>query len=285
MPSSAPSRGRRPGFSISVSEPKPDTSRPLIDVPYEKAIEAQRKRNLEDVRQRRNLKSGVTEERLLKDAKECGYSSVDVYWNDVVLKLPPLLRVYAKDPVRQQLFEPLLQKCLERALPDLLPNLVNLPNGGPGALRFVEGSDGKTRLVKGYDEIGQIGKTLDFVSYRDDCVIVFMHKYTRGRGGSQDNQAADMLGTLAAVRRNKGSIVSAVPGHKGKPVILIALGDGDYYQNERHAHPMSSMKEAAQECRRSGVAAWACASSDLGQLLGAVAPLKEPKAKAKALQA
>lgn len=53
---------------------------------------------LENARQRLAFKDGVDEETLLIDAKECGCSSVEEYWERYVLRLPPLLASYAENP-------------------------------------------------------------------------------------------------------------------------------------------------------------------------------------------
>ncbi len=247
--------------------------RPDIIVPFEEFIEECRQKNYEDVRNRQNLRDKFTDEFLLEDAQYAGHETVEEYWEKDVLRCRALVEHYSKNPAKQGIYEPLLEKHLNESIPDLLPNLKNLPNGGANALRFVKKPGGIIYLVKtGSGEVGErIGKSLDFVSYRDDCVIVLAHKYTGMSGGGQNLQGGDLLGTLEATR-GASKIVCMVPGHEGKPVILVAVADGDYYKKStEQGISLNDLQHEAKSRRRGkpDLFVWATSSKDLGRVLHA----------------
>ncbi len=69
---------------------------------YEKMTEEEKQaawlRNLEDARQRKNLREEFTDEVLLADAKDAGWNTVEEFWEADVLRVRPLLESYAVSP-------------------------------------------------------------------------------------------------------------------------------------------------------------------------------------------
>lgn len=123
---------------------------------------------------------------------------------------------FAKDPAKQNTTEIWVADLIKDNKD--IKEFEVLPKGGKGSIRI--GLDGNLIYnTKGFDIAT---KSIDYKFKFDGCVYYCTQKFTRGKGGSQDNQYKDVLEFLRL----------------GSRVILpntyfIAIVDGDYFTNEK----------------------------------------------------
>lgn len=128
---------------------------------------------------------------------------------------------FAKDPVRQNLYERLALDFL-RGLP-LLRDVAKLAAGGEKSLFVHKGILTLGENISRTRRADSKSKSIDFKftvkpigDRKHDIVCYAMHKYTEGEGGAQDNQYSDLRLFLYNCPRDRQEC-------------FIAFADGDYY--------------------------------------------------------
>ena len=114
---------------------------------------------------------------------------------------------FAKDPMKQNIAEKIQMILLKK----IYPEIKKLPNGGKNALYI---SNGKLSNKKGKST----AKSIDF-KYNE---VLFYAKYTKERGGAQDNQYNDCKNFIREAKKftcNK--------------YLFVLVIDGDYYDEEK----------------------------------------------------
>lgn len=139
-----------------------------------------------------------TESELLKQVQE----------NEVVASF------FAKDPAKQNITEQIVADIIKSN--EEVENFSVLSKSGKNSLRL----DDKGNLIKGNSGMKNT-KSVDYsFQYRGSQVLA-TQKFTRGTGGSQDNQCRDVIDFL-----KHGSL------REGKEQFMAIL-DGDYYSEEK----------------------------------------------------
>ena len=119
---------------------------------------------------------------------------------------------FAKRPGSTGLHEKVAAKWIAE-LPEV-SDFVSLPNGGKNSVKI--DSDGNLRRGAGKEVPG---KTLDFQWKSGGKTYYAMHKYTKERGGSQDNQFHEMR-----------ELMRRFQNCSDRSITLVVIVDGEYYQ-------------------------------------------------------
>ena len=144
-------------------------------------------------------------------------SKFDVWFtfDDVVLGInrdPIVASFFIKDPIKQNIYE-LSQLAYLKT--HGFPEVVRLNNGGKKSISIVDGE-----ITPGPHKKDQM-KSFDLKA----GMTYFVCKYTKGSGGAQDNQYADVLKALACVREYLAK-------HPSSPHSFIFILDGSYYDDK-----------------------------------------------------
>lgn len=117
---------------------------------------------------------------------------------------------FAKDPAKQNISEKYFAKVIKNI--DGVSNFENLPSN---TKVFVKNGE----IMQ--DEKRAIGiKSIDYSFYFKDALFICSQKYTKDRGGAQDNQFNDVVSFLV----NSRELKDAIP---------MALVDGNYYTENK----------------------------------------------------
>lgn len=133
---------------------------------------------------------------------------------------------FAVDPAKQKIHENIAAKHIKK-----LKNVQNFNQLSHGALSVLQGA-----VMSRVELLARGGtsraKTIDFMWITCGKRVYASHKYTRGEGGAQDNQYADMQ---QFIREARDSTL--------KDTIFIAIADGEYYNKSR----IDNLKSLANE--------------------------------------
>lgn len=140
-----------------------------------------------------------------------------------------LAATFAKDPGRQNFYQKQALKFLRTM--DVVKEAKELSAGGKNAWFVVNGEVGKKGKFK-KEELAAV-KSIDFkITLVDGTVILASHKYTKDKGGAQDNQKNDLLNFIRQAKAYKGKYV------------MMAIADGAYY---REAVIWGQLEHAARD--------------------------------------
>lgn len=204
---------------------------------YEAIIQQQWQHNAAEVR--KDLENNI---RNLREKIHNYATKFHVHPDDIRRKIETdilFANCFAKDPTKQTSHEQIAAHYISR-LP-FVNNFRKLPVNGKEAFYVAEGGE----IMAGTARQGHI-KTLDFTWQTNDFTCFATHKYTKNSGGAQDNQFADVLGTMH--RWSKGN---AQPN-----TVLFAILDGKYFTSEK-------MREVKQEMRLAKPMSFALPISEL----------------------
>ena len=138
-----------------------------------------------------------------------GYAHSDV--SKKILTDPIFAAHFAKVPNRTSFHQKMAAKWLKQ-LP-LVKHFAILPSHGANA--WYVSNDGDLRQDK------KVGKSLDFRWTTGERHCFAMHKYTKDKGGAQDNQLNEMIALLERFLKCSE-----------KDYVLIVIVDGVYYQGK-----------------------------------------------------
>lgn len=125
-----------------------------------------------------------------------------------------LASFFAKDSAKQNLTEQYVADIIRNN--SQVSNFEILSKGGKNSIRL----DGKGNIIKGNCSIKNT-KSVDFsFSYKGNEILA-TQKFTRGKGGSQDNQCRDVVDFLKCASLRNGT------------ERFMAILDGDYYTEEK----------------------------------------------------
>lgn len=149
-----------------------------------------------------------TENELIKQVKE----------NEVVASF------FAKDPAKQNLTEQIVADIVKNN--SEVSNFEVLSKSGKNSIRL----DSQGNLIKGNSSMKNT-KSVDYSFIYKGNEVLATQKFTRGKGGSQDNQCRDVIDFL-----KHGSI------RNGKEHFMAIL-DGDYYSENKMKELRDMFKE------------------------------------------
>ena len=122
------------------------------------------------------------------------------------------------------IIEPARQSFHEKAAADYIKkfsnvsNFENLPNSGENALVVHSGS-----ILPKKESQSNAGKTVDFEWDTHGYKCYASHKYTKDKGGAQDNQYKDLREFMKNSRENNDVKIK---------IRFFAICDGEYYQHK-----------------------------------------------------
>ncbi len=139
---------------------------------------------------------------------------------------PEIATFFAKDPAKQNEAETLVSELIKQN--PTINNFKVLPKAGIKSIRI--GIDGnfiygnKTQNNKTSNKIENATKSVDFYFEIDTDIYYCTQKFTRGAGGSQDNQCHDVINFLTYGSRNTSNDESRY---------FVAILDGDYFNSKK----------------------------------------------------
>jgi len=158
---------------------------------------------------------GWIEEKVIKQCRKYGWSFYQVVSS--IITDPIAASALAKEAKKQGVAERAQQEFLEHR--GITVN--RLYSSGPDAIRLLNGE-----LIYGPTQALTATKSMDFICQGNSLMDLIYAKYTEEAGGSQDNQARDVVHFLEEATRY-------VKTHDDK-VRFVALLDGGYYFKIMH---------------------------------------------------
>lgn len=156
------------------------------------------------------LKDYIDERKIRRAAEKRGVTPAEVL---AVIRDSRLYRAeFIKDLKRQNLYEKIAAEAIKN-----MPGVREFKHYGTNEVELV---DGVPRRRGGEQGAGaSSAKTVDFWWRRDGLEYFAAHKYTKERGGAQDNQYRDILAFVEEANKSR------VESH-----VFVAIADGEYYE-------------------------------------------------------
>lgn len=201
---------------------------------WEKLIRRARDKNLREMDEASDerLMDYVDERKIKRAAEKRGVAPAEVL---AVIRDSRLYRAeFIKDPKRQNLYEKIAAEAIKS-----MPGVSGFRHYGTNEIEVVDGVPKKRAGGQG----ASVAKTVDFGWRHGGLKYFASHKYTKERGGAQDNQYRDILAFIKEANKNRDS------GH-----VFVAIADGEYYDfndTKSKIRKIDVLKQKADE--RSGV--------------------------------
>jgi len=178
---------------------------------WDEAFRRARAKNLREVDEASDdeLKDYIDERKIKRAAEKRGVAPDEVF---AVIRDSRLYRAeFIKDPKRQNLYERVAAEAIKN-----MPGVEEFVHYGTNELELVDGVPKKRSGEHGAEP--GLAKTIDFGWRRGGFRYFASHKYTKERGGAQDNQYRDVLAFIKEANKNSDA-----------GCVFVAIADGEYY--------------------------------------------------------